>query len=399
MLWILLIVCLAIAVIFAVLPFFRTAPLTDDVDRRTRLYQQQIKEIDKEESLEVISSSEASALRIEAQRRLLDASSQFQTQEKKMPLSRTSTALAIAGMVVVGGISMYSFLGRPNVPSSDPTDLVSDINEFLANNTSSPGTPKMDGVEIMMRKLADRLEREPNDVEGWRMLGWSYFSQEQYEKAAKAYAKAVALAPNEADYLSAYGEAVVRAAGGFVTDEAIVIFDKTIKLNPGDARARFFKGLKLDQARDPEAAITTWITMINQAPANAEWVPDLRSRIAKRAAETGIDIKGRIKSVDTQRPSTPSPNPTQAQIKAAMEMPANDRQAMIEGMVAGLAARLKDNPNDPEGWIKLIRSRKVLGQQAQAQRDLKTALKVFSNSPNIKKQILSEADRLGISLP
>ncbi|MCB2133166.1 MAG: c-type cytochrome biogenesis protein CcmI, partial [Rhodobacteraceae bacterium] len=58
---------------------------------------------------------------------------------------------------------------------------------------------------------------------------------------------------------------------------------------------------------------------------------------------------------------------TAADIAAAQEMSADDRQAMIRGMVDGLAQRLAEDPDDLEGWHRLIRARVVLGEGAAAQ--------------------------------
>ena len=58
-------------------------------------------------------------------------------------------------------------------------------------------------------------------------------------------------------------------------------------------------------------------------------------------------------------------------------MPAEDRQAMIDGMVSRLDARLKQNPQDLDGWLKLIRARRVLGQEDLASRALAGGQAVF----------------------
>ena len=81
--------------------------------------------------------------------------------------------------------------------------------------------------------------------------------------------------------------------------------------------------------------------------------------------------------------------PTADQVEAAANMSAEDRQAMILSMVDGLAARLAENPNDPEGWIRLLRARKVLGQSALIEADMETIELVFSERPEIRDQILS----------
>ena len=393
--WILLTLLLSIAAAFAVGPFLRLRAAAPGADSRAIVYERQISEINQEEEHGAISAAESRALRIEAQRRLLSISRDIETKEASLPLSHTTAALMVAGMVIVGGVSLYAVKGSPGVPSSGRPI----IQPVTAQQTvSAPTGDALDSVDGMIGNLAKRLNENPNDTEGWRMLGWSYFSTGQHEKAAAAYGRAAALAPENADYLSAQGEALVMAAGGFVTEDALALFDKTLIRNVDDPRARFFKGLALDQAGDPPGAISAWIAMVNGAPPDADWVSDLRTRITSRAAEIGIDIGDRLTPTPHAPDAARPKGPTLAQINAALEQPEDDRNAMIEGMVASLAARLKENPNDADGWIRLIRSRMVLGRPVQARNDLETALAAFSDMPETRARIVSEAEALGVRI-
>jgi cytochrome c-type biogenesis protein CcmH len=67
-------------------------------------------------------------------------------------------------------------------------------------------------VDTMIDRLADRLKTSPEDIEGWRMLGWSYFQTGHYQQAATAYARAVELDPSSAEFKRAYEEAKAKAA-------------------------------------------------------------------------------------------------------------------------------------------------------------------------------------------
>lgn len=83
------------------------------------------------------------------------------------------------------------------------------------------------------------------------------------------------------------------------------------------------------------------------------------------------------------------PGPSADDIKAAADMSAQDRQAMIEGMVAGLSQKLIDNPKNPEGWVRLLRARGVLGQTEQASAEIERMREVFKDEPAIIEQILN----------
>lgn len=87
---------------------------------------------------------------------------------------------------------------------------------------------------------------------------------------------------------------------------------------------------------------------------------------------------------------TPQPNgPSADDVKAAQAMSPKDRAEMIIAMVDGLAEKLKDNPNDPAGWARLLRARTVLGQEAQKAQDIETVKAVFADRPEVLSQILN----------
>jgi cytochrome c-type biogenesis protein CcmH len=77
-------------------------------------------------------------------------------------------------------------------------------------------------------------------------------------------------------------------------------------------------------------------------------------------------------------------------------MSAEDRTAMIEGMVAKLAARLEDNPDDPEGWARLIRSRMIMGDASGARSALDTATSVFAGMPEKLAIVMASARESGL---
>jgi predicted TPR repeat methyltransferase len=76
-----------------------------------------------------------------------------------------------------------------------------------------PAGKLLPDVNTMIEQLAARLETTPEDIKGWRMLGWSYFHTGRYEQAATAYARAVELDPNSAELKLSYEEAKAKAAG------------------------------------------------------------------------------------------------------------------------------------------------------------------------------------------
>jgi cytochrome c-type biogenesis protein CcmH/NrfG len=103
-------------------------------------------------------------------------------------------------------------------PSDADDEMLSQLNEYAASIEgdkipSKSAAEKLPDVNTMIERLAARLMTTPNDLQGWRTLGWSYFNMQRYDDAATAYAKAVELDPNSADLKRAYDEAKAKASG------------------------------------------------------------------------------------------------------------------------------------------------------------------------------------------
>ncbi len=282
-------------------------------------------------------------------------------------------------------------------------------------------------VDDMIQRLVDRLAKDPGNAETLRMLGWSYFSTDRYAEAADAYRKAVDVQPKNAALLASYGEALVRAADGQVKPDAIAIFDRVLTLDAKEPRARFFKGLVQEQAGDKRAALDSWVAILADVGAGEAWAPELWERVMLLAGELGIDVTAKLPAAADASPAespakqptsggilqtlkdrgaapdvaaapAPAPRgPTSDDVKAAEKMAPTDRTAMIRGMVDGLASRLETSPRDADGWIQLIRSRKVLGEADAAKAALVKALTIFNDVPAEQQRIVAAALKLGVS--
>jgi cytochrome c-type biogenesis protein CcmH len=266
----------------------------------------------------------------------------------------------------------------------------------------------------MIRRLAARLVQNPKDVAGWRTLGWSYASIGHFSEAAEAYAKAIELNPGEAEIRSARIEVLIKSADGIVTADARNAIGETLAVDPKDARARFFRGLAKEQDGDKASARAEWTELLKDVNADEPWVADLKDKISALDRDVGGDAArsdvskpgaagGLLEALRTSRAPQASRaverGPREEDVRAAEAMPAGDRAAMIQGMVAGLADRLERSPRDADGWIKLIRSRMVLGETELAKRALAHGLEVFADDKQQQDRIAAAAQQLGLPSP
>jgi cytochrome c-type biogenesis protein CcmH len=306
---------------------------------------------------------------------------------------RTQLLLGSAGVILAIAAALIAF--RSDNPD---TGVVA----APTNTPSAAQAGELDDVGTMISKLAERLKTDTTDGEGFRMLGWSYVNTGRPDEAVIAYSTAVKLLPGRADVHAGYGEAIVAVAKDAVTPDAKTQFDAAIKIDPKEPRARFFLALHKAQNGKENEALAEWIALSNESPADLPWQSDLQQRAAKLAAKIGTNIDGKFKKA-AAAPAAPTttgsfiPNgPDAVTLAAADKMPAAERQSMIDGMVEGLAAKLKANPDDIDGWVKLIRSRIVLKDNAKAKDDLNLARKAFASKPDKLAQLNSLAAELGL---
>ncbi|HEX9159244.1 MAG TPA: c-type cytochrome biogenesis protein CcmI, partial [Rhizomicrobium sp.] len=349
----------------------------------TSILAAQLADVDSQVAAGLVASDQAVALKIEIRRRILNEAREPESLRRPLPaISLPYLAVGVAGAIALAATGLYALLGRPDLATSG---RVADSTPVNATAATHPGGD----VAAMIVQLESRMRENPTDPEGWRMLGWSYLVTGRAADAAVAYGRAVALAPNNADYRSSEGEALVRASGGQVTPSALDTFRAALKDDPGDPRAKYYLALYKDQTGDHSGAMADWVALINSAPRDAPWLSDVRRFVTNVARKRGLNISGKL-------PPEPAPadsqnGPTPAQVAAANPMPAADRDAMIHAMVDRLAGELKTNPKNAEGWERLMRARMVLGETAAAAAAYRDASIAFADSPDVKSRLRNSA--------
>ncbi|TWB18748.1 cytochrome c-type biogenesis protein CcmH [Nitrospirillum amazonense] len=332
------------------------------------IYKDQLAEIERDVARGLLTDDQAAAARTEVSRRLLaaDARAKSVPAAPAMP-AKPSRKLATALMAAVPLLAMgiYLRLGSPDLPGQP----------------AGGRTDQTAGVQAqaVLKTLQARVIENPKDLEAWKALATAQGMTGQNDKAAASWAKAVDLAPDDANLQASRAEALVLSADGVVGPEAKQALAKALALNPKEPRARYYDGLAVRQAGDLKGAITRWSALLAESPADAPWVPFLRGQLGETATEAGMDPAAVTPQPlppagppagppanPTPAPNTGTPGPTADDMAAASTMSSGDRNAMIQGMVQRLADRLKTQPEDAEGWSRLARAYRVLGQNDKA---------------------------------
>ena len=342
---------MALVVVLCVLvPLLRPpAPPRPRAEHDVEIYRDQLAELERDRARGLVTESQLEASRTEIGRRLLaaDAAAEETREGRTAPQTRAVLAVVLAAAVPLAAGGLYVWQGAPLGPAG-----------MEAGNADARPAEHDADLTTLVERLAERMKEQPDDVRGWQLLGRSLSSLERHSEAARAYGRAAALLPADADLRSLQGEALAAANRGTVTAEAEHLFAAALRIDPGEPRAHFYLGLAALQKGDRDGALARWRALEAVSPEGAEWLPMLRRRIAGLAPETE---------------TATSPGPTREDIAAAREMLPEERARMIRGMVEGLAARLKEEPGDAEGWARLARSWRVLGEP-EKEREALTAL-------------------------
>lgn len=393
-LWIVLTLMIALAVVGLAIPLIRPGGVLDRRMTSAEVLKAQLADLDRQAEAGTAPAEDIAALRLEVERRALAEG--VEPAPTGRPLGEKALirlALGLAAFVALGSAGLYALLGRPDLPGAGPR---SEATAAAPADAAHAGAD----VQAMIVQLETQLRQTPDDVNGWRMLGWSYFQTGRFAEAAEAYGRAAALDPDNAEHFSARGEALVQAGGGQVTPAALTAFRGALRADPLDPRARYFVAVEMDQRGEREAAMTAWIDLINSAPEGAPWAAEVRAFVEDLARERGQDISARLRTASggSAAAAPPGiPGPTAAQIAEAGSMSEADRQAMIQGMVGGLEERLRASPRDRDGWVRLMRARMVLGDSAAATAAWRNGMRAFADSP-AEQAALTEAAR-GLRVP
>ena len=384
MLWLILTLMTAAAAAYVAAPFLRPISGREAAQSSVLgIFRDQLAEIDREEKAGVIEPSAAGQARAEIKRRMLAADKLAAGAAAPQPLSALEhrfVLLSVLGVTVLGSALLYAYTGNPGLPSAVP------------GVSPQAAAPALNDVDGMTGKLIARLKAKPDDARGWAMLGWAYSNASKYIQSAEAYKKAAELDPKSAAFRTGLADALVQAADGKVTPEAAAVIDQALAIDGKDPRGRFLKGLARQQAGDAKGAIEDWISVLSDARPEDQWAPELRVQIIEAAKAANIDVSGRLPVA-----AAPVAGPSAADIAAAQDMAPADRKAMINGMVEQLAARLAATPRNAQGWVQLMRARKVLGDADAAKAALTKGLAVFADAPAEQARLMAAAAELGIT--
>jgi len=372
MIWIIFAILSVLAVIFLLLPLVTRTPvqlLSQEVVPAVLV--DQLDEVQRDLDRGLISPSEAAAATSEIKRRILTASRQI-AQSAQATSGEGRALIVVLGLLVPAmAYWYYSAYGYPAAVNFSYAELQEERD-------------RTQEVTDLTQKLFDRLSGDPEGgpTEGWQILGQTYMRMGRFEDATAAFEIITSRDGATSADFSMLAESSVNANQGTVLPEAKLAIAKALELDPLNPAAVFYQSVSLGQSGKDAEAYDVLVALLETAEEFEPWMQVFvieASRIGAGLGKPALSLSDFV-PMGTADPST-APGPSSADVAAAQEMTEADRAAFIRSMVERLASRLKDEPDDLQGWMRLANAYTVLGETGPAIAAYETADKLLSDLP------------------
>ncbi len=356
MIWLVFALLTGAAVMAVLAPLALRGEARDSASADVDFFREQMAEIAREAAEGRLDAAEAEQAKTEAARRLLRAQSAAGAAPKTSRKTAVVAALAAIAAIPAVALSLYYRVGHPSQPDMP-----------LEARVNTPAAP--DDMSVAVARIEEHLREHPEDGRGFEVIAPYLLRTGRTADAIHAYGEALRLLGPTADRHAALGEARLAEAQGKVTQEARADFEAALALDPKNPRALYYAGYAAAQDGDRKKAEEIWSKLVADAPPDAAYRDVVRRQLADLRGETPAQ----------QAPAASGPDSEQG--KAVAAMPAQERQQFIGAMVARLAERLKQNGDDVEGWVKLLRAYVVLGERDKAAGALSEARAALKEKP------------------
>ena len=313
------------------------------------VYRRQMAELDELAERGVLADAERRSVRAETGRRLLAAAERDEAPTRKAGPTTILIAAAVAPLIALG---IYVVIGAPGYPDQPFKMRLADW------RAADPETLEPGQMAAILREVA--AER-PTDPEPLRQLAVAEFGARQPTEAIQALHRAIVLAPGRADLWQLLGQALVLQGGGG-DPQAADAFRHVLAIDPASPTARYFLARAKIAGGDAAGGLADWRALAAALPKNDPRAQGLATEIAQVAATGKLPVASAPKDASVGAPQ-------------------------IQAMVDGLAARLQTTPDDPAGWVRLVRAYGVLGETDRRDQALASARRRYATRPDILTQL------------
>jgi cytochrome c-type biogenesis protein CcmH len=283
--WIFAGLMMAVALFFVMPPLLHRGELRHPAAERlahVTIFNQQLEELEADLARGVLSPEDHEQGRIELEQRLLEETGAVATV-RAVPTLRGWRRILLPAALIIGlpaiVVGLYYQVGNPQSLTLDAP---------LAAGT--PHQVDQTQVQLMASRLAARLQRNPEDGDGWAMLAKSYGMMQRYNDSALAFGKAAALSPANPQLLADYADALAMAQGGRFEGKPAETIDRALRIDPNHPKALALAGSAAFEAKSYAAAVDIWQRLLAHLPENSPFADSIRNSIADARQRGGLVI-------------------------------------------------------------------------------------------------------------
>jgi len=291
----------------------------------------QLRELDADLDNGTISREHHDLARQDLERRALEESNKPEGPDASMP-SRAGalTAAIIAGALPIAALMIYLALGN--------FDAFSRGAATAGRHDVSP-----EQIEVKIKELAARLEKDPGNAEGWGVLARTYYQLNRFPEAVKAYERAAAIGPDDATLLADYADALAAAQGGTLQGKPLELVTRALAADPMQWKALALAGTAAFDRKDYAQAVTYWERMKVGVPPGSQIAQSIDASIAE-ARELG---GGKATGATAATAAPPPAMAKSAAVAPAPKAPAAGASGAVAGTVTLAPALVgKVSPDD-----------------------------------------------------
>ena len=275
-----MILLIGFALLWLLKPYYRPADqeATPQNELNIQIYRDQLAKIDQDVANGLLSPEDAKTSAAEIQQRLLQEAQG--DVEMARPHSSRATVMVIAVSVPVMALALYGYVGMPQAVMMDMS-----VEQMQASGPGQGAPRTQEDIERMVAGLAQKLEADPDNLQGWAMLARSYKVLGNTVEAEKAYDRAGSFVLNDAQLLADYADVAVANNNGNFSGKPMLLINRALQVDPNNPMALWLAGTAAFQTQDRPKALRYFEHLLKLLPPGSEDAQMIESGIARLKRE------------------------------------------------------------------------------------------------------------------
>ncbi len=336
--WIIAAILILVALAFVIPPFFKKSPLPHQIDRKTlnvAIYKERLAEL----ALENLTPAQREVAKQDLDSTLWQELNNEENRLSHSPPRAQWASLLVAIFIPVIAVGGYWQLGSPEliIPPVEKTHE-GQTNKALPAN-----------FKEMVDKLAARLEKQPEDENGWRMLARSYVFLADYPQALKTYNQILVKYGEQPEVLTELAEFIAKNNHDELAGLPTILLKTALTVDPNYPDALWLAGFSAAQQEDFNSAIGYWQRFQAQLPATDT---ETQQAVEKQIAEARQQLVNKTEVTSAKPANSVSANSSDSEKPSVVPMTAtaqsvsteeneNDKKVSADGKLAIKEAKIE----------------------------------------------------------